>query len=295
MGCFNYRCAVSNGNILPRDQVAVVFFGNGGYRAHTMTPVFFAEYNDYGWFEEVAKESEKDFELTRRIISEWYHAGYCTTDRTRDTGLPEVDSKNGAILDEDQLNNLFRDFAVHQNNPKGGYPNRINYMMIHRGIYEELIADYKTVKNWRDITIYDSIKESLTPPPYQENMLKALPENMDEDQRKIVTTVLRSANASAVGMVQDMLGSGAHDDYKAMIHRVKKFMTLDEQVDLIGKLSVFEMKMDNYHIPWVESGSTDQEYTYKPGIEYHEMCLKHLKQKQVDWNADRDWDDEDDE
>ena len=47
MGCFNYRCGVSNANILHGDEVAVVFFSlqHSYDDVPVRAPVFFAEYN----------------------------------------------------------------------------------------------------------------------------------------------------------------------------------------------------------------------------------------------------------
>ena len=280
MGCFNYRCGVSNANILHGDEVAVVFFSlqHSYDDVPVRAPVFFAEYNDYGWFEELKPETLPEYEATKRIISDFFHKGYCEMTEYRAGQFIKPDAANPVVLDDDQFQDLVRDAKIHCNAPKGMYPQQIGMMMIHRRLYELLTQDWETAKDWSGNSVLDKVRAGVLPPPFKQLMVGEVPDDLPKGLKCELKMALIEIAMEASYALADF-ADGRYRDLKR-IFDLSKFADGERTVRDATQITMLVENFRKYNLQWTPSDWTGQEYTYKDGIEYHQMCLGVLAEKQ---------------
>ena len=79
---------------------------------------------------------------------------------------------------------------------------------------------------------------------------------------------------------------------------MSKFADEERTVRNATQITMLVENFRKYNLQWAPSDSTGQEYTYKDGIEYHQMCLGVLTEKQKARNeryGDYDEDEDEDE
>ena len=80
------------------------------------------------------------------------------------------------------------------------------------------------------------------------------------------------------------------------IFDMSKFADEERTVRDATQITMLVENFRKYNLQWAPSDSTGQEYTYKDGIEYHQMCLGVLTEKQKARNERYgDYDEDEDE
>ena len=302
MGCFNMRCCVSNANIIHGDEIAVIPFNeNKHYGMSICAPVFFGVYNDYGWLEEVCADSQKTFELFQKQMSALYHRGHVKLDSYTERELERNPIPKDHILDLGQLGDIFHRSALFLNDPKSQIPRQVGYMFVHRGIYEKMIQGYDTRTSWykQQEKVIDKVAMGITPPKVAENLKIGADRVHLESERakKVLQDLMLEIRFQVLDMYETM--NGLNDDYKKMagpFNVTESEENLQLAIHEIAKYLQFEAKMMEWNIPYANTESTGQEYSYTDGIKYHQMCLGILEQKQKhrDDRYEAEWGDEED-
>ena len=174
------------------------------------------------------------------------------------------------------------------------YPQQIGMMMIHRPIYELLTKDWETAKDWRGNSVLDKIRAGVLPPPFKQLMVNEVPDDLPKGLKCEIKMALIEIAMEASNCLADF-ADGRYRDLKR-IFDMSKFADEERTVRDATQITMLVENFRKYNIQWAPSDSTGQEYTYKDGIEYHQMCLGVLTEKQKARNERYgDYDEDEDE